>query len=388
VFKRGKTWSYSVYLGRDPETGKKRYQQRGGFPTKRACEDALREVVGQVRTGDYTDSGGTTLAAYVERWLTAVTPTVRPTTAASYRSMVTVHVVPVLGATKLNKITGLDLSTLYATLLVSGYRKGKTVRGLSPTTVRYVHRILTHALDDAVRWGLLLRNPARQVDPPRRADSEMPTWSAAEVRAFLDSVAPHRLAAMWTLLCTTGMRRGEVLGLRWDDMDLTTGRIAVRRALVEIGGRATKISEPKTSRGRRSVSLDAYTVASLTRHRKRQAEERLALGLGGRSELVFTRSDGAPLRPQYVTRAFASLARKAGLQVIRVHDLRHTSATLALTAGVHPKIVSERLGHSTVQLTLDRYSHVAEGLQDRAAKQLGEAIFGQDRDDVAGEHSE
>ena len=377
VFKRGKTWSYTIYMGRDPATGKKRYRQRGGFPTKRACEDALREIVGRVSAGDYADWGGTTFDEYAQRWLAAVTPTVRPTTAASYRSMLTVHVVPVLGATKLNKISGLDLSTLYGDLLLSGYRKGKTPRGLSPTTVRYLHRILTHAFEDAVRWGLLLRNPVRQVDPPRKADVEIATWSAAEVRSFLESVSSDRLAAMWVLLCTTGMRRGEVLGLRWDDIDLDNGRIAVRRALVEIAGSEVHLSEPKTSRGRRSVSLDTRTIDALAQHRRRHAEEHLARGLGGRPEVVFTSADGALIQPQYVTRSFRSLTRKAGLRAIRLHDLRHTSATLALSAGIHPKIVSERLGHSTVQLTLDRYSHVVDGLQDVAAQQLGDTIFGE-----------
>jgi integrase len=284
-------------------------------------------------------------------------------------------------------LTGLDLSSLYGTLLVSGYRKGKTPRGLSPTSVSLIHRIVTHALRDAVRWGLLARNPADQVDPPRRTEHEMPTWSAAEVRTFLEFVANDRLAAMWVLLCTTGMRRGEVLGLRWEDVDLENGRLAVRRALVEVDGYELVTSEPKTTRGRRSVRLDSRTLAALAQHRRMQAEERLSNGLGGRSESVFTRVDGSPVRPQHVSRSFGSLSRRASLREIRLHDLRHTSATLALGAGIHPKIVSERLGHATVQLTLDRYSHVVEGLQERAAEQLGDVIFGNGQHDADAEPS-
>ena len=204
----------------------------------------------------------------------------------------------------------------------------------------------------------------------------MPTWSADEVRTFLEFVSQKRLGAMWVLLCTTGMRRGEVLGLRWKDVDLANGRLAVRRALVEVNGYELHVSEPKTTRGRRSVRLDTRTIAALTQHRRQQAEERLSKGLGGRPDLVFTRDDGHPLQPQHVTQAFDSLVRRAGVPAIRLHDLRHTAATLALTAGIHPKIVSERLGHATVQLTLDRYSHVVEGLQERAAEQLSDVIFG------------
>lgn len=376
VFKRETTWSYSVYLGRDPMTGKKRYVQRGGFPTRRACEDALRHVVERVRVGEYVDAGTTTVAEFVERWLTAVTPTVRPTTASSYRSMLEQHLVAHLGTVRLVRLTGLDLSSLYAQLLVSGFAKGKTARGLSPTTVGYLHRIVSHAFRDAVRWGLLARNPADHVDPPRRAEREMATWSAEQVRIFLHSVSNDRISGMWTLLCTTGMRRGEVLGLRWEDVDLPIGKLAVQRALVEVGGSQLHYSEPKTSRGRRSVSLDAYTVAALRDHRAGQAQERLAAGLGGRADLLFTRPDGLPLQPQNVSKTFKSLVRRAGLPPIRLHDLRHTAASLALKAGIHPKVVSERLGHATVQLTLDRYSHVVEGIQEAAAKRMGEVIFG------------
>lgn len=377
VFKRSRTWTAQVYLGRDPATGRKRYKQLNGFSTKRAAEHALTEQLERLRVGEYADPGATTVAEFIERWLTAVTPTVRPTTAASYRAMLERHVVLRVGTVKLAELTGLDLSSLYGELLVAGYGKGNKVRGLPPTTVRYLHRIVSHALRDAVRWGLLVRNPADQVDPPRAAHPEMTTWSAEQVRAFLDSVSTDRLSGMWVLLCTTGMRRGEVLGLRWEDMDLHSGKLAVRRALVEVAGYELHLSEPKTAGSRRSISLDVHTVTALGQHRRRQAEERLAAGIGGRAELVFTRPDGRALQPQNVSQTFASRTRQAGLPPIRLHDLRHSAATLALEAGIHPKVVAERLGHSTVQLTLDRYSHVVDGIQQAAAARIGQVIFGE-----------
>lgn len=376
VFKRGRTWTAQVYLGRDAATGRKRYRQIGGFGTKRAAEQALTEQLERLRVGEYVDAGATTVAGFVERWLPAVEPSLRPTTFASYRNMLGLHVVPRLGKVRLVKLTGLDLSSLYGELLASGYRKGNTIRGLSPTTVKYIHQIVRKALADAVRWGLLVRNPAAQVDPPRKSDQEMATWSAPQARRFIEAVADDRLRAMWVLLCSTGMRRGEVLGLRWDDVDLDAGRIAVQRALVEVSGYDLRLSDPKSARARRSVRLDAHTTAALARHRRRQLEERMAHGLGSRAELVFTRPDGSQLQPQRVSRSFQSLARRAELPSIRLHDLRHTAATLALAAGIHPKVVSERLGHSTIQLTLDTYSHVVEGIHEAAADQLGDVLFG------------
>ncbi|MGK2965103.1 MAG: tyrosine-type recombinase/integrase [Tepidiformaceae bacterium] len=377
VFKRGRTWTAQVYLGRDAVTGRKRYRQLGGFGTKRAAEQALTEQLERLRVGEYVDAGATTVAGFVERWLIAVEPSLRPTTFASYRNMLGLHVVPRLGKVRLVKLTGLDLSGLYGELLASGYRKGNTTRGLSPTTVRYIHQIVRKALADAVRWGLLVRNPAAQVDPPRRSDQEMATWSAPQARRFIEAVADDRLRAMWVLLCSTGMRRGEVLGLRWDDVDLDAGRIAVQRALVEVSGYDLRLSDPKSARGKRSVRLDAHTTAELVRHRRRQLEERMAYGVGSRPEFVFTRPDGGQLQPQRISRSFQSLARRAELPSIRLHDLRHTAATLALAAGIHPKVVSERLGHSTIQLTLDTYSHVVEGIHEAAAEQLGDVLFGQ-----------
>ena len=169
----------------------------------------------------------------------------RPTTAASIAALLDIHVRPTLGPVKLAKLTGLDLSSLYGTLLVSGYRKGKTPRRAFTDVCQSDPSDRDARVRDAVRWGLLARNPADQVDPPRKTDHEMPTWSAAEVRSFLEFVADDRLAAMWVLLCTTGMRRGEVLGLRWEDVDLENGRLAEQRALVEVDGYELVRSEPK-----------------------------------------------------------------------------------------------------------------------------------------------
>jgi integrase len=261
------------------------------------------------------------------------------------------------------------LNGLYAALLADGNRSHDD-RGLSPRTVRCVHTIIHRALKDAVKWGRLVRNPADAADPPRKSATsrpEMTTWSAAEVRAFLDHVAEHRLFAAFVLLATTGMRRGEALGLRWCDIDLDAARLSVVQTVVAVN-HEVQIGSPKTAKGRRTVALDPGTVAALREHRKRQLEERLLMGAGFTDRgLIFTMPDGGPLHPERFSRTFDREIGKTALPRIRLHDLRHTWATLALGAGVHPKVVQERLGHAGVSITLDVYSHVSDGLHADAA---------------------
>ena len=290
------------------------------------------------------------------------------------------HVVPRIGNVRLDQLKPMTLSSLYTDLLAGGRRSG--TGGLSARTVQYIHRIVSNALSDAVRWNLLAWNPASRVDAPRVEMKEMRTWTAVDVRRFLAGVADDRLFALWLLLCTTGMRRGEALGLGWRDIDFAGGNVAVRRQLVEVNYEL-RYSEPKTARGRRSVALDPYTVGALREHRDRQRKERTDLGALDPAELVFTKLDGTPLQPQNVSQAFGNIIRRDGLPTIRLHDLRHTAASLMLAAGVHPKIVSERLGHAGIQITLDRYSHVTAGLQAEAANVLARAVFEPRPDDDA-----
>jgi integrase len=203
----------------------------------------------------------------------------------------------------------------------------------------------------------------------------MRTWTAEELRRFLEHVNSERLAALWTLAASTGMRRGEILGLRWVDVDLDRARVAVRQTLV--AGRQVATSEPKTSRGRRSIALDPRTVAELRAWRAAQLEERLAWGPGYRDTgLVFTREDGSPLHPEWLSDAFAWRIKQAGLPPIRVHDLRHTHASLGLAAGVPIKVISERLGHSSSNFTADAYQHVTPALEEQAAATVARLAFG------------
>jgi integrase len=252
-------------------------------------------------------------------------------------------------------------------------------QGLDRRTVNYVHTILHRAFKDAVRWGRLARNPADAADPPRAGQKSdgVHAWDAPTLRSFLDASrsSGDRLHALWVLLATTGMRRGEAIGLRWSDVDLETGRLRVVQTITQTRSTVT-VGEPKTARGRRSVALDASTVAVLRDHRRRMLEERLLVGPDFADEgLVFHQPDGACLRPDAVSAMFLRRVHQYGLGRLTLHGLRHTWATLALEQGIHPRVVQERLGHSTIAITLGIYSHVAPTLHAEAAQLVADLVL-------------
>lgn len=380
IVKRGKGYSVVVELDRDPDTGKRRQRWHSGYRTRRDAERALSELSSSVHTGSYVPKSRATVADLAAEWLDAIRPTIRPSTHASYSRNLRLHVLPHIGGLLTTRVDGGTLNAVYAALAADGKRAPSYGggAGLSPRTVRYVHTIVHRMFRDAVRWGRLARNPSDAADPPKVSASshpEMSVWSAVELRRFLDGVADDRLAAAYVALATTGMRRGEALGLRWQDVDLGAGRVAIRQTVINVGNTAT-IGAPKTAKGRRVVTLDAGTVTALREHRKRQAAERLAMAAGFADHgLVFCRPDGGLLHPERFSRQFCRLGRRLGLPAIRLHDLRHGWATMALAAGVHPKVVQERLGHASIGITLDTYSHVTAGLHSDAAEQVAGLIF-------------
>jgi integrase len=376
VIKRGKSWAVVVEVGRDPNTGKRVRKWHSGYRTKRDAERARIEILSRLDHGTYVSPDRRTVGSYLEGdWLPAVKARLKASTWDSYSRNIRLHISPELGPIPLQALTATRLNEFYASLISEGRRDGNG--GLAPKTVRYLHGIIRKALADAARWNLLQRNVADQADPPtiRSTAPEMKTWTADELAQFLDFVSDDRLYAAWVVAATAGLRRGEVLGLRWIDIDLNASRLSVQQTLVSVAYE-TRFSVPKTARSRRSVSLDATTVAALRAHRKRQLEERMSWGQAYRdSGLVVTREDGTLVHPDRFTQMFDKHVKDAGLPRIRLHDLRHTHATLALAAGVHPKVVSERLGHATVAFTLDVYSHAVPALQEEAADRIAALIF-------------
>jgi integrase len=262
---------------------------------------------------------------------------------------------------------------LYAQLLKGGRIRGEG--GLSPQSIRHIHATIRRALNDAVRWKLIQHNVALGIRLPRATQPEMKIWSPEQLGTFLDHVSDDRLFASWFLLCTTGLRRGEVCGLTWAAIDLDRGTLNVVKTLVSVAYRL-ETSEPKTAKGRRSIALDAATVAELRAHRVRQLEERLEWrDAYDDQDLVFCKEDGSPIHPERLTIMFRRLAEAAGLSHIRLHDLRHSYATAALAAGVPVKVVSDRLGHANVGITSDLYLHVPDEMDRAAAERVAASIL-------------
>jgi integrase len=277
-------------------------------------------------------------------------------------------------------------------LLESGRKDHRGGAGLSVRTVRYVHTVVHRVLKDAVRWELLSRNPADMASPPaaRGSSPELRVWTAEQLRTFLAASRVHRgrggkigidrLYCAWVVAATTGLRRGELLGLRWRDVDLDRGVLSVRQTvgLVKRDGKRTiGYGVPKTDQSRRAVALDTGTVAELTAHRTRQDAERNLAGNPGTTPISSSPArDGQPFNPEHFWREFVTRCDRYGVPRIALHDLRHTHATLALQEGIHPRIVQERLGHSTISITLDVYRHVLPTMQEEAAAKIGAAVLG------------
>jgi integrase len=352
----------------------RRQEFHTGFESKKEAEQELAKVLAALAVGIHIEPSKMLLADFLRsEWLPAIRPTIRPTTFSSYETHVERHIIPRIGSLPLQQVTGVQINLLYARLLSEPDSHGRL---LSPSTVRRVHATLHRALKDAVRWSKLPRNPVDSADPPRAVgfDREMKVWTATEVRTFLVSERDSDLYPLWLTLATTGMRRGEALGLSWEDIDLEAGRLSVKKTLI-MNGYATMLSTPKTKKGRRLIALDQATLAALRKLRAQQMKGHLRKGLPWEeSQPMFVTEDCQPLHPERVSKLFAQAAKRAGLPRIRLHDLRHTYATLALAAGVHPKIISERLGHANIAITLDCYSHCLPTLSEEAAARVAALV--------------
>jgi integrase len=380
VIQRGSTWSIR-YRAWDPARGEVRQIMKGGYRTKREAVDALNEVHGQIKEGTYAQPSKDTLKDYLEgTWFPSLDAAVlggdlKVSAAQYYKDAATVRIIPRLGGVKLQSIDAAMLERFYGDLLQSGRKDGKG--GLSRSTVHGCHVTLSRALGDAVRWRLLSRNVAKDANSPVADKKEQEVWSAAQVRTFLAAVKDDRLSAMWHLVLSTGLRRGELAGLTWQDVNLEAGVLTVRSNRVVINHQI-HVGTPKSEKSKRRIGLDAGTVQALRDHYARvEIGDKLEAESGWQGEgHLFVDEIGRPIHPNVITRLWKRAAAKAGLPVIKLHSARHSYATAGLEAGVPLKVMSERLGHSTYAITADTYSHVSTAVDQDAADRIAEYLFG------------
>ena len=342
-------------------TGPKRKALYG--KTRREVDEKLTKAKADRDTGFVFDADNLTLGNYLDRWINdSVRDSVRQRTWERYEQIVRVHIKPALGRVKLKNITPTHARALY---------REKLDTGLAPRTVNYIHTTLSKALKDAVADGLITRNPASSVKAPRPKKKEISPLSSEQAKAFLEAVRGNRFEAAFVVALHCGLREGEILGLKWSDVDMDAGTLQVRRTLSE--ALAGHLFEPPKNGKGRNVKLTTRAVEALRNHLTRQIEEIESLGDRYRDQgLVFPSQVGTPMNAKNLTaRSFKPLLKKAGLPDIRFHDLRHTFATLMLQNGEHPKVVQEMLGHATIAITMDTYSHVLPNMQRDAVARLG-----------------
>jgi integrase len=356
---------------RDPATGKRRRKWHSFTGTKREAQIECARLISEISGGTYVEPAKTTLAQFLERWLANIKGNVSPRTHERYEEIANKNLIPLLGGITLTKLRPMQIAAAYTKALADGRRDGKG--GLSPRTVHHMHRVLKQALTQAVGWQLLIRNPVEAVDPPKVERHRMTTYDMSQTAALIDAVrgTPMFIPTLLSVLC--GMRRGEITALRWRNVDITTGQISVVASAEQMNS-SVRLKETKSGRAR-TVAMSGTVRDELRTHRLQQAREMLKLGTRLTDDsFVAALVDGSPMQPTFITHQWGRIIGAIGLPRVRFHDLRHAHATHMLSSGIHPKVASERLGHSKVGITLDLYSHVLPGMQEDAAAKMDAAL--------------
>jgi integrase len=355
----------------DPQTGKRRRKWHTFKGTKREAQIESARLISAVQGGTYLEPSKTTLAQFFDRWLDHMGSQISPKSHARYSELARKNIAPLLGSILLTKLRPAAISSAYSKALTDGRRDG--AGGLSPQTVTHMHRVLKQALGQAVKWELLTRNPADAVDPPRTNRGMMNTYDLDQTAELIEAMRPTRMLVPTLLAVLCGMRRGEVAALRWKTVDLASGQLAILESAEQVGSKV-RYKTPKSGKGR-TLALSASLIEELRAHRLRQAEELLKVGVRLSDDtFVVAQADGSPLQPDTLTQDWVRKLADTSLPRIRFHDLRHAHATHMLANGVHPKVASERLGHSKIGITLDLYSHVLPGMEADAAERVDAAL--------------
>ncbi|MGI8542161.1 MAG: tyrosine-type recombinase/integrase [Aridibacter sp.] len=364
ITKRGEnTWYVRIFLGRDAN-GKRKYFNKTIHGTKKDAQKYLTAKIREKDLGVFVEPASVILNEFLDRWLDEIAKNkVRERTFNNYESLLNNHVRPKLGTKRLSDIREYEIQKLYNDMKKADY---------SPKTIRHVHNVLSPALKQAVRWKMLIQNPSEFCELPQMEKTEMKYLTAEETVKFLDFAKNDKYFPAFFLAIETGMRPEEYLGLKWKDFNFENKTVSVRRALVVKKGGSYVFTEPKTKKSRRSISISNSLIALIKKHRRKQLEKRLKIGANYQNlDIVFASEIGTPLlHGNFVRRHFKPIRDIAKLPKIRLYDLRHTTATLLLLSGENPKVVQERLGHASVVLTLDTYSHVLPSMQKTATDKL------------------
>lgn len=358
-------WAASITL-----EGRKRKTYYG--KTRREVQEKLNAALHEQQQGTLATGKQQTMAHYLQYWLEEVhKPTIRLSSYDKYRKLLNRHILPGLGHFQVQKLSAQQVQAYYAR---------KLEEGLSPSTIHVMHAILHKALENAVRWGLVSRNVCDVVSPPRQTRHEIQPLTIVQAQQLLERAHGHRLEVLLTLAITTGMRRGEIIGLRWSDINFEDQSLYIRRTVDRITRNGYVESEPKTARSRRRIMLPTFVINALQEQRTRQAKTRLKAGKAWHeNDLVFCNTHGGFLHPTHLYIAFQQLLKDAGLPPLRFHDLRHSAATILMAMGIHVKIIQELLGHSSAALTLNVYGHVIPSLQKEAMEQWNTLLGRRDK---------
>lgn len=363
VKKEGNSWYYVFYLEKDIN-GKRKQKKKRGFKTKREAQHALAEALNAINKGTYIEPSNILYKDYLTEWFSIKQNSIGIQTAKVYENNLKNRIIPALGNFTLSKLT---------TLQIQSFINSLNDEGLKRTTVKKSFEIIRNSLEHALDFDLVSKNAASKVKLPKSNKKEMKVWNEHEVNRFLEAGQEDPLYVVFYLALMTGMRQGEILGLRWKDIDLSRGLIMIRQTLSHDG--KTFIPGAKTQSSLRTINLSDLTIKFLKNKKYKIAKEKLCFGPAYQDhDLVACTQHGTPLNPSNVRRTFKRLIKLSKVTDIRFHDLRHTHATLLLAKGVNIKIISERLGHSNIKVTLDTYSHVLPSMQEEVARKLDEMI--------------
>ncbi|PED86678.1 site-specific integrase [Bacillus cereus] len=361
--KTGK-YFYIVDIGIDLLTGKRKQKKKRGFITKKEAENALTKLLSEVHTGIYVEPSKLSYGEYLESWFNTKKHSVGIQTAKVLKGYLNSRIIPSLGNIKLAKLTLLHMQNYVNSLRDEGLKRG---------TIEKIIKIIRNSLEHAIDLELITKNVAAKTKLPKADKEELVVWSEQEVQLFLEAAQESRYSIVFHMALVTGMRQGELLGLRWKDVDLEKGHLTISQTLSHDG--KTFLLGGKTKSSLRKILLPASTVAKLKKHRAVVLKEKLSQGEEYQdNDLVMCTPSGTPINPANVRRSLNDLIKKAVVPKIRFHDLRHTHATLLLVKGVNVKVISERLGHSNIKITLDTYSHVLPTMQEDAVNKIEEIL--------------